>query len=138
MVSLERLSGCSTGNCLHHRGLDLDKAALMKKLANFASHSAALEKDLSRFRICDQVEIALTIANFDVGHAVPFVGQWTKRFRQHLKSSHSDRRFTGLSDKTFSFHSQEVSQVEQLKNLCLVWAKFLQVHENLDPTTDIA
>ncbi len=104
MVSLERLSGCSTGNCLHHRGLDLNKTALMKKLANFARQSAALEKDLSRFRICDQVEIALTIANFDVSHAVPFVGQWTKRFRQHLKSTHSDRRFTGLGDKTFSFH----------------------------------
>src|SRR3979411_667226 len=104
MVSLEWLSGCSTGNCLHHRGLDLDKAALMKELVTFARRSCALEKDLSRFRICDQVEIALTIANFDVGHAVPFVGQRTKRFRQHLKSSHSDRRFTGLGDKTFSFH----------------------------------
>jgi hypothetical protein len=69
---------------------------------------------------------------------VPFVRQRTKRLRQHLESSNPYRRFAGFSDKTYSFHAEEIPQVEQLENLRVARATFLQIHEKLDSAADIA
>src|SRR5260221_11578323 len=99
MIGLERLSGRSASNRLHHRRLDLDKAALVKKLANFAGHLAALEEGLSRLRMCDQVEIALSIENLDVHRAVQSVPTRPKSFLQALKSSKTGSRIEYIADE---------------------------------------
>src|ERR1041385_2760396 len=67
MMRFEWLRRCSARNGLHHRSLNFDKTTFMQKVPYFAQDLAALEKNFFDVRICNQVEVTLTIPNLHVG-----------------------------------------------------------------------
>ena len=64
----------AAGDGLHHRGLDFDEAVRVESAAHRLHQLRALQKNFADFRIHDQIDVALAVAQFDVGEAVPFFG----------------------------------------------------------------
>ena len=138
VVRLERPRRRAAGDRLHHRRLDFEKAAGVKKIADAAQDLAAGQKDRARFFVGNQVEIALAVAGFDVREAVPFVRQRAQRLAEHLKLAHPQRRLTGLGQKSLAFDPDEVADVEQGKHLGLLGGERFFVKINLDPAGQVA
>ena len=59
---------------LQHRRLDLDEAALVQEPADGGDDAGALDEDLARVVVDDEVEVALAVAGLDVGEAVELLG----------------------------------------------------------------
>ena len=48
---------------------------MSKKLAHGAEDLGALDEDVADFEVGEEVDVALAVAQFDVGQAVEFLGQ---------------------------------------------------------------
>ena len=56
---------------MHHRRFHFDIAARVEKLPDFADEQGALQKNFARLSVCDQIHVALAVAQLDIGKAVP-------------------------------------------------------------------
>ena len=86
----ERPGHGPTGDGLHHRRFDFDESVGIERAAHRLHQLAALQKDFAHFRIHHQVDVALAIAQFDVGETVPFFGQGKKVLAQERDFLHVD------------------------------------------------
>src|ERR1051325_5955176 len=82
VMSLEWLGGGPPRNRLHHWRFDFDISAIGQKIADFAHDLAALEENFFDLGVCNQIQVTLSIANFSIGEAMPFLGRRAQRLRQ--------------------------------------------------------
>ncbi len=74
---------------------------------------AALQEDLADFGIHHQVDVALAVAQFDVGQAVPLFRQRQQVFRQEREFFGVHAEFAGAGAEKISADADVVAQVEQ-------------------------
>ena len=58
---------------LHHRRLDFDESVRVERAAHRLDHLRALQKNFAHFGIHHQIDIALAVAQLDVGQPVPLL-----------------------------------------------------------------
>ena len=86
----KRASHGAAGDGLHHRRFHFNKSARVQEAPQRLHQLAALEKDLAHIRIHYQVNIALAIAQFNVGQPMPFLRQRQKIFGEESDFFHVD------------------------------------------------
>ena len=93
---------------------------------------AAHLEHLARLGIDDQIEVALTIANLDVGEAMPLLRQRQVALREKLESRCPDRQLVGARAEQMSFDADDVSEVEQTEHLEVVLRERVLLDVHLD------
>ena len=83
VVGDEGLGRGAAGDRVQHRRLDFEIAARDEMAAHRGDDPAAPAQGLAAFLVHDQVEIALAVAQLDIGEAVKFLGQRQQRLGQH-------------------------------------------------------
>src|SRR5262245_19580832 len=105
----ERLCGRAGRERRELGSFDLDITSLIEEVANFADD---LRSPLEYFPGCqfsrrqfvrraagDQVDIALTVAQFFILHPMPFIRHRQKSLGKELQFFHVERKLSGLCDK---------------------------------------
>ncbi len=77
-----------------------------------ADDPAALAEDLADLGVDNQVEIALAIAGFDVGQAVPLLRQRQQRLGQQLQRFGPQGELAGLGPEGYADDADNVADVE--------------------------
>ena len=72
----------STGDGLHHRSLDFDESAGIERAPHRLHQLVPPQENFAHFRIHHQIDVALAVAQFDVGEAVPLFRQGKKILAQ--------------------------------------------------------
>ena len=114
VVRLERTRDRPSGDRLEHGSFDLNIAPLVEKAADRLNEAASGNERLSRVWIRDEVEVALAVADFDVGQAVPFLRERLHSLRQKRERLDPDRKLSGLRPEERTLDPDEVPQVEVL------------------------
>ena len=78
---------------------------------------AAHLEHLARLRIDDQIEIALAVADFDVGQAMPLLRQRQVALREELDARRPDRQLVGARAEQMPFDADDVAEIEQTEQL---------------------
>jgi hypothetical protein len=107
----ERSCDRAAGNRLHHRRLDLEIAARRHELADGGDDLAACLEHPSRLRVDDEIEIALPVADLDVGEPVPLLRQRQQALRQKMQARGPDRELVGLGSEQPSFDADPVAKI---------------------------
>ena len=113
----ERPRERAAGDRLHHRRLDLEVAARGHELADRRDDAAARLEDAARVGIDDEIEIALPVADLDVGQAVPLLRQRQQALRQEVQPRRPDRELVGLRAEQPALDADPVAEIEQLEDL---------------------
>ena len=137
VMGLERLGGGAPRDRLHHRGLHLEKAALVEEPADLAHDETALAEGLARRGVGDQVKVALAVAGLGVLHPVPLVGKGAQRLGEHHQTGHLDARFAGPGRETLTLHTDEVPDVELGSEGKRRLVEFLAVEIDLHASADV-
>ena len=117
VMRAERPRHRAAGNRLHHRRLDLEIPAAVEELAQRREHLAAHLEHFARLGIDDEIEIALAIADLDVGQAVPLLRQRQMALRQKLEARRPDRQLVGARAEQMPFDADDVAEIEQPEHL---------------------
>ena len=113
----ERPRQRAAGNRLHHRRLDLEVAARRHELADRRDDAAAGLEDQPRVGVDDEIEVALPVADLDVGQAVPFLGQRQQAFGEEVQPRRPDRELVRPGPEQVAFDADPVAEVQQLEDL---------------------
>ena len=104
-------------------------------------HLVPLEKDTPHVGIGDQVEVALTVARFDVLQTVPFLGHRQNCFGQKLQLLRTHRQLAGSRAEHRTLNADNVARVQLLVDgeLCFAYGVLAHVDLQLDaPLLDMA
>ena len=115
MVRDERPRRGATGNRLHHRRLYFDEASGFEEVAQFADDLSASRKDLPHSLVDNQIQVALAVAEFDVGQPVPFFRQGQQRLGQQSQFLHPERQLIGLGAEKMPGDADDVAHVQELE-----------------------
>ena len=138
-MRLERLRRRAAGNRLHHRRLDLDEAARVQKIPDFADDFAALEENVLHLRVRHQIEVTLAVADFRVGEAVPFFRRRPQRLGENDEAIASLMEISPvLVVNNCSAHADEIAEVEVRENAPLLVAEDIFLRINLDAPALVA
>src|SRR5260370_5809441 len=113
VMSHERLCRSAPGDRVKHRRLDLDVAALGEMAADRRYRPAAPEQRVAALRVHDQVEIALAIAQLDIGQPMIFFGQGAQRLRENRNIRGVDRKLAARRPPNQAFNADQITDVEQ-------------------------
>ena len=132
VVRAERPRHRAAGDRLHHRRLDFEIAAGVEELAQRREHPAAHLKHFARFRIDDQIEVALAIADFDVGQPVPLLGQRQMALGEKLQARRPDGQLVGARAEQMPFDADEVAEIEQTEHVEIALRQRVLLDVDLD------
>src|SRR5262249_15378342 len=107
----------SAGDRLHHRSFHFDEATRIQKAPDRLHYLAALYEDLAHIRIHRQIDIALAIAQLNVGQAVILFRKRKECLRQELYLFHMNREFSGSGAEQITGYAYVIAQIEQLEQL---------------------
>ncbi len=102
-----------------------------QEIADGAHQPAAALEDRADFFIHHQVEVALAVADFDVGEAVPFFRQRQQRLGEELQVLRVHGELAGLGAEQIALDADQVAQVEELVKLEVAFADGVQSHVDL-------
>lgn len=119
MVGDERLSGGTTGNGVHQRGLNLSEVTAVKVLTNEADNLGASTESLTRLVVHDKIKVTLAETLLLVLETVVLGGNGVQTRGQEDDLGSEDGELTiiavlgvGLSDETS--HTDDVTSAEEL------------------------
>ena len=135
---LERLRRRAAGNRLHRRRLDLDVVAFVEKIPDFVDDRAALEHHVLHVWICNQIKVALAVADLGVFEAVIFRGRRAQRFGENDEAGELHGNLAGLGREHRPLHADEIAEVEMLENLELFVAENILLRVSLEPPALVA
>ncbi len=92
----------------------------------------ALQKNFTHLRIHDQVDIALAVAEFNIGQTVPLLRQRQQVFAEKRDLFDVDAEFAGARAKQISADADVVAEVEQLIELESFFADCIFLDVNLE------
>ena len=107
----------AAGDRLHHRRLDFEVAARRHELANRGDDAAPRLEHPPRIGVDDEIEIALAVADLDVGQPVPLLGQRHQALREEVQPRRPDRELVGLGPEQPPLDADPVAEIEQLEDL---------------------
>ena len=117
VMRLERPRHGPARKGLHHGRLDFEETFRVEEIPNSADRAAARLENFPHFRVDHQIEVALAVADFDVGEAVPFLRQRQERLRQELQSLGVDGQLASLGPEEVPRDAHEVADVEEFIEL---------------------
>ncbi len=112
VVGDEGLGGCAAWNRLHHRGLDLEKAAGVEECPHLADQPALDRERLAHLRVHHEIDVAPAVPCLHVLEPVPLLRQRPERLGEELEAADGDRQLAGPRPEQLSRHTDEVSDVE--------------------------
>ena len=133
VVRLERPRQRAAGNRLHHRRLDFEIPARGHERADRGDHAASRLEDPARIGIDDEIEVALPVADFDVGQAVPLLRQRQQALREEVQPRRPDRELVGFRPEQTALDADPVAEVEQLEDLEVERRQRVLADVHLDP-----
>jgi len=128
----ERLGRRAARDRVQHRRLDLEIAAAGEMVAQHRDQPAAPSQGLATVRVHDQVEIALAVAQLDVGEAVIFLGQWPQCLGQHAQRGGVDGQFAARGAPDQPLDPDQVADIEHAQNGEARLGQKILVAENLN------
>ncbi len=111
----ERARRGAAGLRLQNRRLDLHEAFAVQELADRADDQAARAEKVADVLIGDQIQMALAVADFNVGKAVPFFRQRQERLGQQSPGRHFKRLFPALGGEERAFGFEHVAEVDEVR-----------------------
>ena len=120
------------GNRVQHRRLDFQKVVRHHELADAADRLAARHKALAGGLVGHQVDIALAVFLFLVGHAVELVGHRAQALGQQAHAGGVDRELAGFGLEDLAFGGHDVAQVPVLEAGVNVGADIFALDVDLD------
>ena len=105
----------ATRHHLHHRCLDFEITALVQKAPDELDHCGANAEHAARVIVHDEVEIALTIARFEIRQAMPLVRQRPQSLGQEAQLVDHDRQLALLGAEHHALGANDVTQVPFLE-----------------------
>ncbi len=102
----------SARNLVHHGCFDFKEIAVGHEAADQVDDAGTLDEYFTRFRIDDQVNIALTVAGFHIGQAMEFFRQRQERLDQQSYGADMQGQFTGLGAERIAFSADDIADVE--------------------------
>ena len=129
----ERPRDGAAGDGLHHRRFDFDEAVRVEGAAHRLHQLRALQKDFAHLGIHHQVDIALAVAQFDVGEPVPLLGQGQQVFAEEGDLLDVDAEFAGAGAEQISADADVVAEVEQFVELESLVADGIFLDVDLQP-----
>src|SRR5438874_11106063 len=115
----------AASDCLPNWRLYLDKAALLQEAPGFADNSDPFLKHRARMLVGEKIEIALPVTRYDVLQSMPFLGKRPQSLRKQLEPAHRQRRRPAIGEQTGSFHSIDIANIQQAKDIDQVRANSL-------------
>ena len=118
VVGHERPGEGAARDRLHHRRLDLEKAAIgmLHEPANRGQHAGARLEHLPGRGVDDQVEVPLPVPGLHVGQAVPLLGQRPMALGQELDAGRPHRQLVGPGAEEASLDPDLVADVDQRRH----------------------
>src|SRR6185437_4030348 len=83
----------------------------------------------------NQIEIALPVPDLDIGQAVPLLWQWQQGLRKQSEVLYPYRQFVGFRSETVAGNTDDVSHIQQLKQLKRPLAHYVELDVNLQPSS---
>jgi len=119
-------------DCMQRRGLDLEIAARQQKPAQRRDDPAAPAQRLAALWVHDQVEIALAVAQLDIGQAVIFLGQRPQRLRQHCQRDGVDGQLAARRPPDPALDADQIADIQEAQQRQVFGGQKVLVAEDLD------
>ena len=116
VMRLERPRRGPPGDVVHHRRLDLEEAAGVEERPDGAHQRRAGLEDRPRLLVGGQVEIALPVADLDVGEAVPLLRHGPQRLREERQLVDHQRQLARAGADELPRRADLVAEVEVLQD----------------------
>ena len=124
----KRLGRSATRDGVQHRCLDFQKPMFSHEPTQGIKRSRTGNEGPSG-RLChDQIDIALTVADFGISQAVELVGQGADRFGDESQSLTTERQFAALGSKEDPFGIHDVAEVPVFEGLMFCSANAVVIH----------
>src|SRR5712691_2423736 len=104
---------------LHHGRLYFDETALLQLPPKRRDDPRPRDKHLLIFRVGDQVQVPLAVANLNVLEAVEFLRHRQQNLREESQLPGVDAQLPGPGAEQVAVHSDDVAQVQQLEQRIL-------------------
>src|SRR5690349_19904714 len=117
---------------LHHGSLNFDVALGIEEIADGPHQLAPALEHLPYFGVGDQVHVALTVTNLNVGQTVPFLRQRQQRLSKELQALRMDRKLASFGPEQVSFHANQVAEIKQLEQIEIALAHRIQPDVDLE------
>ena len=117
---------------LEHGRLDLDKAPLVEPAAHRADDLRPQDEQLARLLVGHQVELAVAVAQLDVGEAVVLLGRWAQRLREHAEVLHAQRQLAAAGAQHAALCADQIAEVEAEQALERLLAEVVDARHQLD------
>ena len=117
---------------VEHRRFDFEIAARQQKGAHRRDDAAAPAQCLAALRVHDQVEIALAVAQLDIGEPVILLGERPQRFCEQRDFRRVDRQFAAWRAAHEALDADQIANVEQAHERELLGREMILVAEDLD------
>jgi hypothetical protein len=117
VVGDERPGRRAAGDVVHHRRLDFEKTARVEEVPDGAHDLGAAHEGLAHFRVDDQVDIALAVAGFLVGQAVPFLRQRPERLGQQRSFAGMHAELAGAGAHQAAGDADDIADIPVLEIL---------------------
>ena len=134
----ERLCRRAAGDGLHRRRFHLDEAAFVHEVTNLADDRAAFVEHVLDVEVGDEVEVALAVAGFDVGEAVPLGRERAERLADNGERLGLERDLLRARGEHRSFHAKEIAEIEFLQHLERLLAEGVFLRVNLHTVGAVA
>ena len=138
VVRDERPRHGPAGDRLHHRGFDLDVAALVEEAPHRAHHRASQHEDAAHLGVREQVEVALAVAGFDVGEPVPLLGRRQQRLREQRQLARLDGELALARAHHDTSDAHEVAEVDEIEEPVGLLTHHVLAHVELQPRLAVA
>src|SRR5690606_36036648 len=132
VMCLERAGGSATVQGLKYRGFHFEIPPAVEVVAHRVHQLRPLDECVAHVRVNDQVDIAHPVSLLGVGkRIVPnhvsrlvdrffYDGKGPERFGQHLERGYVDGYFAGLRGEYVSGYADNVADIQQLLEDCVV------------------
>ena len=112
MVRDKGTRGRAAGNGLQHRRFYFKEALAVQKSPDFADNSGTLDKRIPHFRVYNQIQISLTVAQFLVFQTVEFFRQYLQAFGEQDDFLCVYRNFARFCLEYKAFNTNDVTNVK--------------------------
>ena len=131
MVRLEGLGIGTAGNGVQHRRFNFQKIVRHHEVANAADCLAARHKTFARRFVHHQIDVALAVFGFLIGHAVEFVRHGAQAFGQQAQRRCVNRQLAGFGLEHAALSGHDVPQIPMLEPLVELCSKLFALDVNL-------
>src|SRR5277367_4618287 len=132
MMGDKRLRRGAARDGVQHRCLKFEITVLDEATAQRRDNPAAPAQRLAALRVHDQIEIALAVAQLDIGETMIFLGKRTQGLRQDRDGASVNGQLATRGAANGSLYPDQIADIEQANRRQPVRSEEVSVAEDLD------